>query len=940
MAYRRPAIEVIQEFQSAAAALALPSLPACVVGPGFQVKDDVVVGTYSEDDLGISSYEYTGLVSGGIVDLSAVPDTEAEANAHKPVGVKLTDLYLEKKARVITGKLVAPNLFQDATTGAFATFDPDAAGAPTFYVEVVSGAGVGAGDLGRKLVIAKNSDNELVVAAEWVSGGLPLTNITYRILEFRASEVYPTDSLSDNGITPDADSVDIDPGLATVTDATPLPVVEATVTLSWRALRPDLAGSLNVFTGLDSLEAIFGVGSVVPSNIGAYGVNLALLNTTTPINYTGLNGDFFDSEEQSWQAAFEFLEAKDVYGIAALSHLPAVHQLVKTHVEGMSLSTVGRERVGFFNRKLSVLEVLIPSSGIGTKTSAGSGNGTSGTTNKTFKDPTNGSFITDDVQVGNFLEVIAVNTQTPGVQRSVTPDERDYLSNGNTLIQLTGGNFGPTDVGKQIIIRGATTAANNIVFTITDDLTTKHAEVTPAPNTGEVMLSTTRAWIASITQTISHKAADAVVAATKTWSFVNGVFTADDIGRILFIAGAATGGNNGAFIIGEIVSGTSVKTIEAPAGNETFGGGVTQKVYAIDREPGRDISADKVTGSSRQWTIINGAFTAADIGRKLRVTGAQTGANNADHVIESIISPSVVKTDNTTTPVTEEFNGLLGSLSVLDVRSVTLSTDESDYLIGTRHEISAIVSETQLTLAADPTSGFGGTLAGVEYRITKDLTLNEQADFIAGYASSFASRRCVHTWPDVLAVSVNSQATKVPGYFAGAVFVGMTAGLPSQQGFTNLQLTGFIGREHSDDRFSDTQLDTIAGGGNLVLTQPVVDAALSVRHQLTTDVSTIFFQEFSVTKNVDLCARFFRGLFKPFIGIYNVYDGLLDILKTRSESGITFLKNQRAQRIGAPLRNGQLSRIEESADQPDSVEIDITINVPLPLNNLKLTLLV
>ena len=48
MAYRRPAIEVIQEFQSAAAALALPSLPACVVGPGYQIADDVNCGNYSE----------------------------------------------------------------------------------------------------------------------------------------------------------------------------------------------------------------------------------------------------------------------------------------------------------------------------------------------------------------------------------------------------------------------------------------------------------------------------------------------------------------------------------------------------------------------------------------------------------------------------------------------------------------------------------------------------------------------------------------------------------------------------------------------------------------------------------------------------------------------------------------------------------------------------
>jgi len=228
----------------------------------------------------------------------------------------------------------------------------------------------------------------------------------------------------------------------------------------------------------------------------------------------------------------------------------------------------------------------------------------------------------------------------------------------------------------------------------------------------------------------------------------------------------------------------------------------------------------------------------------------------------------------------------------------------------------------------------------VVYTITRDLTTTEQADFIAGYTSSFANRRLVHTWPDVLAVSINGVSTKVPGYFAGAVYSGLTAGLPSQAGFTNLSITGFVGRENSDDLFSDTQLDSIATGGSMILVQTVSGAPLITRHQLTTDTSTIFFQEFSVTKNVDLLARFFRDLFAPFIGIYNITDTLLDVLKTRGEGGIAFLLNARVQRVGAPIRRGTLANIAESATQPDTVEIDIDVDVPLPLNNLQVTLLV
>jgi hypothetical protein len=734
--------------------------------------------------------------------------------------------------------------------------------------------------------------------------------------------------------------VTINPGLESVTDDVPMTVVEGSVLLSWRALRVDLAGTLTAFTDLDSLEAVFGVGAIVPANVGAYAVNLALLNTTTEVNFVGLGAAAFSNEEQAYQDAFEFLENKDVYAIAALTQNTAVHQLLKTHVESMSVSSVGRERVGIVNRALTEIEVLVPASGTGTETTAGAGNGISGATNTDFKDPTNGSFITDDVGVGHFLEILSY-TASPGVHRSVAANERDFFNTALNHVQIVNANFAAGDVGRTILVRGATSSANDTTHTISSVVSTKKVAIgAPGVAVAELMAAGTRAWIADLQRSVVHNAADAVVAATKTWSFVNGAFTSADVGRLLFMAGAATPGNNGVFTIFAVDSATSIRTIEAPGGNETFGGGVTQDVYTVNREPTRDILSDSVDGVSREWTILNGAFTAADVGRQLAVAGAVNAGNNASHTIEAVYSATVVKTTNATTPVSETFSGLAGSLTTLNVVSVTPSADEDAYIKGTRHEIASVTSESSLTLASDATAGFGGTLSAVEYRITKDLSLNEQATLLAGYATSLGSRRVVSTWPDVLGVSVNALTVLVPGYFAGAVLAGLTAGLPSQAGLTNLSLTGFVARENSDDLFSDEQLDTIAGGGNFILVQPVVGAALSVRHQLTTDLTTIFFQEYSVTKNVDLVARFFRVLYRPFLGTYNITDGLLDLLKTRGESGISFLKDQRVQRIGAPLRGGQLTRIQESTLQPDTIEIDIDINIPLPLNNIKLTILV
>lgn len=937
MAYRRPAIEVIQEFQEAAAALGLPTLPAVVVGPGYQIADDVNSGIYSEDNLGSTTYGYTSLAVGAVVDTSSPPSDTAGANAHKAISVKLKSAYLVKQASVATGAMTTPNVFADATSSVFATIDPAASGAPVMYVDIISGSGLDPADIGRKRIISKTNDNHLVVAGEWVSS-LPTSSVTYRIVEFRASETIDHADLAGHGITFDGSGVTIAAGLTAPSDGKV--VTDADVYLSWRAILTPLAGALNVFTDLASLYAVFGTNGIVPSNPGAYALNLALLNTTTEVAFTGVDDTLYSDEENAFQEALDFLESKDVYAISILTQNTAVHQAARAHVEAMSVSTVGKERIAFVNRKMASTAIIAPPSGLGTVTSAGSGNGTSGTGNTTFRDPTNGAFITDGVAPGYFLE-IASYTAVEGQQRAIAANERDYFSVADTpdTIRIGNGNFVSGDVGKWILVRDPTTVTNKKAFSITSVIDSKKIGTGVAPSANELMPAGCRTFIASLVRSVTHNAADAVVAATKVWHFVNGAFTGADVGRLFFVAGATAAGDNGVFTIASVTNSTDVVSVEAPGADETFGGGVTQSLYDLVREPARDVASDSVDGTSREFTILGGSFTSADVGRKLRIAGAVSSGNNADHVIEAVLSSSIVRVTNATTPVTEVFDGQAVSITIT-IRAATPNTAEAAFTTTTRHEIASVTSESQLILVSDPTNGFGGTLNAVHYTITRDLAKTDEADAIAGYSTSLGSRRVVHTWPDILAVAVNGTATKVPGYMAGAVLVGMVAGLPSQQGFTNMAVAGFVGRENSDDRFSDTQLDTIAGGGTLILTQAVAGAALEIRHQLTTDVSTIFFQELSVTKNVDLVTRFYRGHFKPYLGIYNITETLLDLLKTRFENGTSFLLHKRAPRVGAPLRRAQLRSIAESTTEPDSVEMGIDITVPIPFNKMTITLFI
>lgn len=253
------------------------------------------------------------------------------------------------------------------------------------------------------------------------------------------------------------------------------------------------------------------------------------------------------------------------------------------------------------------------------------------------------------------------------------------------------------------------------------------------------------------------------------------------------------------------------------------------------------------------------------------------------------------------------------------------------------HKITNVLSDK--TVQVEQVPGITSLVSQVEYEVVRELTKAGQAAAIAGYSSSIGSRRMVHVWPDVLEAQSGNSIEKVPGFY-GAVAVGaLVTGLPSQQGFTNLTLSGFLGFEHSSRYFKESDLNAIAEGGTMILAQEGEGQALFVRHQLTTDTSTIQFQELSVTKNVDFAAKFIRDNYKSFIGVYNVTDATLDEIKSRAKALLTFLQEDTRQpRIGGVIRSGTLTRAIESETQPDTVLVTFRCNFPIPLNNIDIDL--
>lgn len=257
-----------------------------------------------------------------------------------------------------------------------------------------------------------------------------------------------------------------------------------------------------------------------------------------------------------------------------------------------------------------------------------------------------------------------------------------------------------------------------------------------------------------------------------------------------------------------------------------------------------------------------------------------------------------------------------------------------------RYKIGSITSDKELVLES-AVLGVAASVDSITYQIDRDFTKAEQAANVKGYGESLGSRRVVHTWPDILKAPVGQNIEDLPGYYAGSVVAALVTGLPTQQGFTNLSVSGFLGLNHSSKYFSEDQLDIIADGGNFILAQDGPNQPLYVRHQLTTDRSAIKFQELSVTKNVDFIAKFLRTTFAPFIGVYNIVDTTIDTLQTTATASITFLKDKTIfPKIGGVIRSGRLALIEEDPDQLDTVNMRFAFQIPLPLNNIDIVIAV
>ena len=207
------------------------------------------------------------------------------------------------------------------------------------------------------------------------------------------------------------------------------------------------------------------------------------------------------------------------------------------------------------------------------------------------------------------------------------------------------------------------------------------------------------------------------------------------------------------------------------------------------------------------------------------------------------------------------------------------------------------------------------------------------AETYQALAQTFLNRRF---WSIVgqTAATLNGLEQNLDGFYLCAGIAGMIGQQPPQQSFTNFPMSGFTRVTGTNDFFSEKQLNVIAAGGNYIVVQDADGAPLTSRMALTTDMTSIETRTDSIQKVVDFTAKFLRRGLKSFIGRFNITSSFLDSLGSVVQGLLGFLVDLGVL-IGANVNN-----LIQDEDAPDTVLIDVTLDVPYPCNYIRLTLVI
>ena len=142
-------------------------------------------------------------------------------------------------------------------------------------------------------------------------------------------------------------------------------------------------------------------------------------------------------------------------------------------------------------------------------------------------------------------------------------------------------------------------------------------------------------------------------------------------------------------------------------------------------------------------------------------------------------------------------------------------------------------------------------------------------------------------------------------------------------------LKGAVGKTDSK-LYSEQELDIIAGGGVAIFKADQEGFPLYMRHQLTTDVSSLEVQEESIGTVLDLVQMLARKRLSKYLGNRNIDDLLVNEIATISDGMKRFLIDE----VGA-VQDFKIITIARNPLRKDGIILEVQVTPFYPLNEIK-----
>lgn len=250
-------------------------------------------------------------------------------------------------------------------------------------------------------------------------------------------------------------------------------------------------------------------------------------------------------------------------------------------------------------------------------------------------------------------------------------------------------------------------------------------------------------------------------------------------------------------------------------------------------------------------------------------------------------------------------------------------------------QIDQVLNDESLRLLSGPTAPVN---VPSKVEVWRTLTKTELAEELATYPGLYSSRRAYLVWPDV----VGNAGLTFAGYFLCAALAGLRSGVLPQQGLTNVEILGFDDLSRTGEFFSANQLNIMAGSGYWIVIQDPNTGVVYTRQELSTgnqlDLNT---KEQMITTNLDSISYTFLNRLKIYIGRGNVTPTMINLLRGVIQGVITELSNTiLIDRLGPQIITGIITQLAPHPTLRDRVICYVSLDLPEPLNNIDLHLIV